>query len=303
MRHKRSAYTLFQLLVLLAFLLLLLALLLPAVQKVREAAARMQSSNNLKQIALAAHNYHDTHGKMCSGVDSNHFSGLVHLLPYIEQDNLFRSIDRTKSPDHADNATWRAMRIKVFESPLDTVQQSDEKSGPTNYFLVAGTKHALEDNDGLFYRDSGVKLTDITDGTSNTVMTIESSKGDGGTKAVSLARQHVRLKKEDLKGLKDEAGVTEFKDSKNIVGTRGSSWMDGRFLQSTINLNRAFNDTKPDVDCGGEGGLSGPRAERLTGTNVGMADGSVRFVVDTVKLETWKALATRAGGEVLPGDF
>jgi type II secretory pathway pseudopilin PulG len=298
MRQRRSAYTIFQLLVLLAVLLILLGMLLPAVQKVREAAARMKSQNNLKQIALALHNYNDVNNRMAPGADGQHFSGLVYLLPYIEQNNIFQLIDLTKSPDHADNAKARAALIKTFMSPLDGAAAPDEKSGPTSYFLVAGTKHPREDNDGAFYRDSKLRLVDFTDGTSNTIMTLESLRGDGGKKAVTVQRQHVVLPKGYLKGLTDASGVKDFEDGKQIAGDRGASWMDGRFLRSTINLTRGFNDVKPDVDCGGEGGLAGPRS-LLAGTNVGLVDGSVRFAASSVKAETWKALATRAGGEVI----
>jgi prepilin-type processing-associated H-X9-DG protein len=302
MRSRRHAYTLFHLLVIVAIIAILIGLLLPAVQKVREAAARMNSQNNMRQIGIACHNYMDTNGKLPPGVDGKNFSGLVYLLPYLEQDNVFKMIDLTKSPDGKDNAAMRAVVIKTFLSPRDAEHQPDPKSGATNYFLVAGSKHALEDNDGIFYRESGVRLADVTDGTSNTLFALESLKGDGSTKATTVQRQHVRLKKEDLKGLKDTAGVNDFKDDKNIAGNRGGSWMDGRFLQSTINLTRGFNDTKPDVDCGGEGGLAAPRGDG-PGTNALMADGSVRFVSSAAPLETWKIVATRAGGEVVPPDF
>jgi prepilin-type processing-associated H-X9-DG protein len=303
MRRRRPAYTLFQLLILLAFLLLLAGALLPAVLKVRLAAARMQSQNNLKQIGLACHNYHDTYGRLPVGVGGKNFSGLVYLLPYIEQDNVFKNTDLTTSPDDKGNAGTRALRLKVFESPLDPAEPPDPKAGPTSYLLVAGSKHDLDGNDGVFYKDSAIRLTDITDGTTNTLMALETLWGDGGTKPVSVARQHVGLKKEALKGLADTAGVKEFKAGKHVVGNRGSSWMDGRFLQSTINLTRSFNDDKPDVDCGGEGGLAGPRSLHAEGTNVLMGDGSVRMASSRTKLETWQALATRAGGEVIPADF
>jgi type II secretory pathway pseudopilin PulG len=302
MRRGRPGYTLFDLLILLAFLLILLGLLLPAVQKVREAAARMKSMNNLRQIALAAHNYESANGHFPSGADGRDFSGLAHLLPYVEQDNLFKTIDMTKGPTDDDNAAARGMRIEIFESPMEGAGRPDEKSGPTSYFLVAGSKHALADNDGVFYRDSKTRITDITDGTSNTVLVIESLRGDGAPMAVSVQRQHVRLKKEDLKGLMDTAGVKDFKDGKNVVANRGAAWIDGRFLQATINLTRGFNDEKPDVDCGGDGGLAGPRWGQPW-TLAAMADGSARIVNKGVKLETWKAAATRAGGEVLPADF
>ena len=133
-------------------------------------------------------------------------------------------------------------------------------------------------------------------------MFIETLKGDGGKKAVTVARQHVKLDKKALKGIKDDAGVKDFKADTHITGDRGASWMDGRFLQASMTFTRKVNDARPDVDCGGEGGLAGPRT--LTGgNNVGMCDGSVRFVSKSVELKVWQAASTRNGGEVLPGDF
>src|SRR5947209_729211 len=92
----RPAFTLFQLLALLALFAFLLGLLLPAVAKVREAASRIQSQNNLRQLALACHNYHDTGNAFPEGCDRNHFSAAARLLPFVEQDNLFKAIDFTR---------------------------------------------------------------------------------------------------------------------------------------------------------------------------------------------------------------
>src|SRR5580698_5643244 len=99
----------------------------------------------------------------------------------------------------------------------------------------------------------------------------ESLKGDGGVKATTVKRQLVLLKKDDLKGIKDEAGVKDWADSKNIAADRCASWMDGRFLQGTFTGTRTFNDEKPDVNCAGFGGLSGLRTED-DNTNILMAD-------------------------------
>jgi prepilin-type processing-associated H-X9-DG protein len=300
-KSPRHGYGLFQLLVVIAFIALLIGMLLPAVQKVRLAAARMQSSNNLKQIGIACHNYTATNGQLPPGVDDKHFSALSQLLPYIEQDNLAKKLDRTKNSDDKDNAGVRSALIKTYISPIEASNRPDQKAGPTSYYLVAGTKSPLEDNDGIFYKDSKVKLTDVTDGTSNTLFCVESMMGDGGTKAATVARQHVRLKEADLKNIKDETGVKDFEDGKNIAGNRGSSWLDGRYLQSTMSLTREFNDKRPDVDCGGAGGHAGVRSP-MGGTNVGMADGSVRFVSSSVQFSVWQAVATRAGNEPVKVD-
>ena len=294
----RPAFGLFQLLVVIAIIALLIGLLLPAVQKVREAAARMESQNNLKQIGIAMHGFHDTNGKFPAGVDAKHFSAYAYSLPYIEQDNLFKKLDLTKDSDDKANAEFRAIVVKTYINPREVNLHPDPKGGPISYFLVAGTKSPLADNDGIFFRESEVKFVNITDGASNTLFCVESLTGDGGTKATTVARQHVRLKEAALKNIKDETGVKDFEDDKNIAGNRGGAWIDGRYLQATMSITRAFNDKKPDVDCGGAGGQAGVRSE-TGGANVLMGDGSVRFLSSTLELSVWQAIATRAGGEVV----
>jgi prepilin-type processing-associated H-X9-DG protein len=299
MTQKRSAFTLFQLLVLLALIALAFALLLPAVQKIREAAARTQSANNLKQLALACHVYYDANGSLPPGVDANHFSATTYLLPYIEQDTVFKSIDLKKKVDDKDNVTAAAAKIRILINPADPVMEVSKDFGATNYLFCAGAKYELKDNDGVCFAGSKIKFPDIADGTSNTLLVGETLKGDSMVKAMDVHRQHVQLKKDDLKNLTAESGVKDWKDDKNIAADRCKTWMDGRFLQGTFTATRVVNDEKPDVNCAGVGGLSGLRGVN-TGVNVAMCDGSVRFVQMTVAVEVWQALATRAGGEVIP---
>ncbi len=303
-RSRRSAFTLFQLLLVLALLLLLFALLLPALAKARLAASRAASQNNLKQIGIAVHNYASTYdNKFPAGNDANNFSASTHLLPYIEQDNLFRTINLKKSIDDPVNANARKAIVKVFLNPTDPVRMVTPDYGPTNYLYNAGTDVALAGNNGVFYQSSSTRLVaDIQDGTSNTVLAGETLKGDSGVRAMDVRRQHVRLAKGALKGLKDDAGVKPFADDKNIASNRGASWMNGRFLQGTFNGRLAVNDAKPDVDCAGLGGVSSLRGT-MDGVNVAVCDGSVRFVSSNISLVTWRAALTRSGGEVLGNDW
>jgi prepilin-type processing-associated H-X9-DG protein len=297
--RMRHSFTLFQLLIILALLALLFALLLPAVAKVRSAAARAQSQNNLKQIGLALHAYHDANAMFPPGIDDKNFSTFAYILPYIEQGNVYQMIDFKKPMDDKANAAARKVQINTFLSPRDRIQSVNMDFGATNYLLCAGSKPALADNDGLFYQNSKVKIADVSDGTSNTLMAGETLKGDGNVKATTMKRQYVLLKKDALKDLKDDAGVKDWEKDKNIEGDRGASWMDGRFLQSTFTGTRTLNDEKPDVSCAGLGGLSGLRGDEGI-TNVLFADGSVRVIAQAANLELWKALATRAGNEIIP---
>jgi type II secretory pathway pseudopilin PulG len=291
---RRPGITLFQLLVVLAFLAILLALLLPAVAKVRAAAARSQSINNLKQLGLALHNYNDTFGLLPPGVDDNNFSAASKLLPFIEQQNVFNNIDFKKSIDDKVNADARKLIIKTFLNPNDPVLKVKDEWGATNYLF----------NDQVFFLNSTSKIPNtFPDGTSNTIVTGETLKGDGGTKPVDVHRQHVLLGKDALKGIKPDAGVQDWKDGKHIVGDRCASWMDGRFLQGTFNGALKLNDERPDVSCAGLGGVSTLRSLEDV-ILVGLGDGSVRsLAAKRLTLATWQAALTPNGGEILGPDW
>lgn len=300
--RTRRAFTLFQLLVVLAIFAILLGLFLPAVLKVRQAAERMKSQNNLKQIGLACHNYHDTYGCFPPGVDDNHFGVAARLLPFIEQANVFNQIDFKKSIDDSGNAAMRKLVVKVFLNEQDPAPPMvpGVEWGPTNYLFNAGSKPDLDQNNGVFFLNSKVKIQEITDGTSNTLLAGDTLRGDGGKQATDVRRQYILLGKEALPGLNDDSGVEDFKNNKNIAGNRCSSWMDGRFLQGTFTGTRLVNDDKPDVDCGGAGGLSALRSMPGLFVDVSLCDGSVRTLAKEIKLETWRLLSSRNDGMVVP---
>jgi Tfp pilus assembly protein PilE len=298
-QSTRRGFTLFQLLVIIAALGLLFALLLPALLKVRAAAARAQSSNNLKQMALGCHNYHDVYQSLPPGNDANDFSASAHLLPFIEQDNLYKLIDFKKPSTDPANATVRAILIKTFLNPRDPQMAVVDGSGATNYLFCAGSKPALKDNDGVFFQDSKIKFPEVTDGLSNTLLAGETLKGDGGKKAVDVRRQHVALDKKALDDLKEEAGVAEWKENVHIAGDRCSAWIDGRFLQGTFTGTRVVNDAHPEVSCGGAGGLSGLRCLEDV-LPIALCDGSVRTITPKAGKDVWKALSGRNDGLAVP---
>jgi type II secretory pathway pseudopilin PulG len=293
-RQKRSAFTLFQLLIVLAILAILIGLLLPAVQMVREAAARAQSMNNLMQIGLATANYADTYkGTLPPGVDDNNFSAMCHLLPFIEAQNAYSQINFKKSIDDKANAKPRAFACKAFLSPRDPIPHVNPEWGATNYLF----------NDLVFYLNSKVKFpAAFLDGTSNTIIVGETLKGDGKKKAVDVHRQYVMLKKEDLKKTGAETGVKYFKDDKNIAGDRCASWMDGRFLQGTFNSRLQPNDEWPDVSCGGVSGVSALRSLSAY-VLVGLGDGSVHSVNNSISKMTWQHAMDPADGFPLGADW
>ena len=292
--RNRSAFTLFQLLVVLAILLLLFALLLPALVKARVQAARERATNNLQQLVLLGlHNYNVVYTTLPPGVDDKHFSAASKLLPFIEQEQVFETIDFKKSIDHKVNAEARKFKIKTFLSTADPIDSVKPVWGATNYLF----------NDKLFFLNSKTRFpASIPDGTSNTIAIGETLKGDGKTKAVDVKRQYVLLKKEDLKATGPNTGVKHFEDNKNIAGDRCASWMDGRFLQGMCNSRLQPNDKRPDVSCGGVGGVSALRSFD-TFVLVGLCDGSARSVKNSISRLTWEHVFDPNDGFPLGADW
>jgi hypothetical protein len=293
-RSPRLGFNLFQLVAVLALLLILFALFLPAVLRAKlSAEARVKAMNNLHRLALALHEYHDAKQAFPPGLDDNTFSTAAQLLSFVGEEGLYKKIDFKKPIDDKANAESRKAVVKAFLSPRDPIRSVREEFGATNYLF----------NDLTFFLNSKTKITGIPDGTSNTIAIGETLKGDGGTKAVTVERQHVLLKKEQLQGLREDTGTGPWANDQNIVGDRCASWMDGRFLQGTFNGRLAPNDNRPDVSCESAGGVSALRSlDHLI--PVAMFDGSSRFVnASRILHVTWKAAITPDGGEVLGSDF
>lgn len=181
----RGAFSLIELLVVIAIISLLMGLMLSAVQKVREAAARLKCANNTKQLALALHQYHDAYGAFppgCSwrnGADPQpHMSWLTRLLPWIEQEALWREALRAFEqekffvrPPHGPIYS-RVIPLFVCPSDFDTQEPQDVghyyKMAFTNYLGVWGTDYTRRD--GILFLDSRTRIVDIRDGTTNTIM-------------------------------------------------------------------------------------------------------------------------------------
>ena len=314
--RRRSGFTLIELLLVFAIIAVLIGLLLPAVQKVREAAARTKCQNNLKQIGLALHNFHSANDRFPLGttlvvdesddrpanvsiatLNAGPFRpGLfARLLPYLEQEPLFRQLDMAAAIDSVPNRTTGRTQVPQYRCPSARNRYGIEKAphslplsdrtlvfavndytglnGANRLFSAAPRLSQLQDRGGFAERRA-LRIGDFTDGTSQTI------------------------------------NVTE------VVDFGRGVWIHGRphfnqaafRINSRLGFNGAPNGVFPDgVNNGGPGfgvaGTWGMSSDHPGGVNALFVDGSVRFLVNTLSAETLTALATRDGGEVIAESY
>lgn len=299
-RHQRcrAGFTLIELLVVIAIIAVLIGLLLPAVQKVREAAARAKCSNNLKQIGIALQSYHDANkvfpsgyvsGVAANGDDTGPGWGWAsYILPQIEQDALFNSIKFNQPIESGANANSRVQHVAIYVCPSDTISPTwhayghDNAGNPTapicdvasaNYVGMFGKTEPGVDGDGVFFRNSAIAIAEITDGTAQTILVGE--------------RAH------DL-GEATWAGTVTGSSLYNPA--TGPTVEEG----AGMCLGHAGEQVGP--------GSPGSEANQFSskhgaGVNFVFADGHVKFLPSSMDYRVFAALATRAGGEAISGDY
>jgi len=329
---RRAAFTLIELLVVIAIIAVLIGLLLPAVQKVREAASRMKCGNNLKQIGLGIHNYHSANDCFPTGywrktwpVDptnpAGHFrwSALAQLTPYLEQTAVYNGLDLTtplygggslqpQTIPFPQNRAACSTVVSTFLCPSDQRRVVKPEQGPSNYVACSGSNangDALV-GDGIFFGvnldvspNAGVRATHVQDGTSNTVAFSETTLGIGGPNATGTAGDPLYYYKQTT-----SLNSAACDASSILVADRGALWADGAY-NCTL-YNHVLPPNSPTMDCVRHSNPAWKAARSRHaggGVNILLADGAVRFVRDTIPLAAWQALGTRNGSETINVDW
>ncbi|OWK45426.1 DUF1559 domain-containing protein [Fimbriiglobus ruber] len=316
-RPCHRAFTLIELLVVIAIIAILIGLLLPAVQKVREAAARARCQNNLKQVSLGLQNYHSVLAQFPTGVVgptnmATRYTWMTTLLPYLEQTALFTSINPIFANNTVtQNAAAFATKMPTYICPSDT--------SATDVYATGGSRSNVV---GCFSADGGMVSSDAN-------YTYEPASAKNPSSKLTLFNYNVTRRIADvIDGTSNSAAVSEVLTGPSGLYDQRGVWWDcwgaqyshARTPDSNIPdsvwsvvANTTYNycgDTsnqpKRNAPCAGTsttwaGEIYTARSYHTGGVNIGLVDGSVRFVSDSVALANWQALGSINGGEVIDG--
>ncbi len=330
--HNRQSFTLIELLVVIAILAILIGLLLPAVQKIRAAAARLQCSNNLKQLGLAAHNYHVANERFPPGVYQRLFSSapkyrgvtlFVYLLPYLEQDNLARGWDQTDPLNNTAGgvSSRTAAVLPLLLCPADPLAQNPVDGGSgrwyglTSYGGNGGTRSydpQFATNDGIFFvigpgsqtapTASPIRIGDVTDGLSNTILFGERSHMDPNHD--SFVNNLATPPSGQSLSLMGQVGWWAASTGRLAAGdVLLSAYGPLNYRVPLGYANRAllappvnnYNDYLSYNDRR----ICAFGSNHAGGANIALADGSVRFLQDSISPVTLQRLCVRNDGQVV----
>jgi len=325
---RRSGFTLIELLVVIAIIAVLIALLLPAVQASREAARRAQCVNNIRQLGIGLHNFHDVNNQLPNSVRPSglttqpRVAGLLSMLNYMEQTQVYNAINLGLTWGEPANSTAVKTRISTFLCPttpadagrLDGIPEVQPYSPTwtptvaaiTDYSPLVGIDARLSayglfpagsvPPETLIVKNKKTRLADATDGLSNTVAFVESAGRPfvyrKGGKQIGAVPEH----RVNAGGWSRPASDVTLNGS-----TADGSSFPGRTVINAANGEDVFGRGFPDPYYVTEG-TGAIFAFHPGGANVLLGDGSVRFVKETVSLKTFAALATRAGGEIISAE-
>lgn len=335
-RYRRIGFTIIELLVAIGVIGLLLALLLPVMQAAREAARRMRCSNNLRQIGLALHGFHDAMSTLPYGVgpdndgvistlgtlNDRRYAAQTQLLPYLELKAIYDRINFDVAPFHpfinaatgdpsviatngenVVNGEAARSRIDVYLCPSD-LDRLGSPWGHNNYRMCNGGNWSGRTGNGMFGQAKSVRFAQITDGLSNTAMVSERAKGTWNKQVFD-----VRSDLYDLTGIWTEENFRTTCDSLTPIAAAaynqdvesGQTWLEGNMNWTRYNHALPPNQISCKNGFTWDGVIMTASSRHNGGVNVVLADGSLRFVAESVDADLWRSLGTIAGGDSAGG--